>query len=953
MPSLNKIHFGDLSQYFWCLLICSLLSAITASAQVKYAFSRDTVQIKGGETFSNFLKVSNSYDEPVVLTPVLKDFPKGLINLPDSLVLKAGETRVFPVKYIVDHQLIKSNIQEFKVNLVAGKPGIKVQAYARFITLLADVSGLIIGTEQDEVYLSQLSNQAQVVVRVANSGFVPLTFRLLLTGIPDGLEFTGQTMTLTLQPGAQQLLPFLATNKSANATVDFTVTIQALDASNHQLAAKMIRVLNVTSNRRMSSGGFQPGENLPNTVSLYYASLNRNSSYYQLQANGKFNTGDASILSYRLNADDYHQTGANGINVYNSYLDYESKKWGLKVGSIYDNLDFQLSGNGIKASAKLDDQSIVSLYGIQNNYYLYNQLNNSVSGGKIFALDYDLQKAGEIRKLTFVHSRDTVTGLIANQVSSKAEFKLGSDQKIGFEGGFSLENQIFDTTASKAGFSGGLSYTLYAGDYEFLGSGYYSSPYFTGIRRGVLLTDLRIIHKLADESSFSAHVNLQNNSPKYQDRLNNIYNLGVNKNSVNIYEIGYNTKAGEVNLNFTPYVMDQRLVSNGFSQLLPTRVNWKSSSVHFATNVGYNGITNSFSVLADYGYTYISTSNLSPAPYHSFKVTANYNMPILGVTGYAQLNPYYLSDALSSNGEGHYRLYSIGPNAHITTLKNTLSLQLGGMFNYYGFSSSTSYSANGSFRYLIKGNWAVTGDFQYYLNKQKLTSILYANNQNQLQSTMYSVERQSTNNRQVRLGIEKQFGRQANKGAKKLILAYYQDKNGNGKRDAGEDAVAGVLVKINNDAALTNSKGEVVFSEMKKEAYTVSITNTKGWSLDEPTDVFLDKNKKLEIGLVQTQALNGCIQPVASKYLNGRPELSGIHVSAVGANGRIHQTLTDDKGNFCFYLPRSKYTVYIETEGMPFSIENGKEEVTLEGKPVNRLTFLYKDQHRKVDVSRF
>lgn len=160
-------------------------------------------------------------------------------------------------------------------------------------------------------------------------------------------------------------------------------------------------------------------------------------------------------------------------------------------------------------------------------------------------------------------------------------------------------------------------------------------------------------------------------------------------------------------------------------------------------------------------------------------------------------------------------------------------------------------------------------------------------------------------------------------------------------------------MKINNDAALTNSKGEVSFFDMKKEGYTVSITNTKGWSLDQPTDVFLDKNKKLEIGLVQTQALNGCIKAVASKYLNGRPELSGIHVSAMDASGRIHQTLTDDSGNFCFYLPRSKYTVYIETEGMPFTIENGKEEVTLEGKPVEMLTFLYKDQHRKVEVSRF
>jgi hypothetical protein len=76
-------------------------------------------------------------------------------------------------------------------------------------------------------------------------------------------------------------------------------------------------------------------------------------------------------------------------------------------------------------------------------------------------------------------------------------------------------------------------------------------------------------------------------------------------------------------------------------------------------------------------------------------------------------------------------------------------------------------------------------------------------------------------------------------------------------------------------------------------------------------------------------------------------------VSAKDANGQVHETLTDEYGKFCFYLPRSKYLVYIETSGMPFSIENAKEEVLLQGSPVAMLTFIYKDQHRKIGVTRF
>lgn len=951
LPNSNKYLSAGLLRAVWCVLFLCQFGAFEAFAQVNYVFTREIVDIKGGETFSNLLRVVNLYQKPVTLTQNMQGggLTKGLISLPDTLRLGAGETRTFPVKYVADRQTINSNRQVFAVQLTTAEPGIVLTAGAKFIAQMGDVSGLSIGTEDDEVYLSQLSSQAQVVVRCANNGFVPLTFRILLTGVPDGLEFTGQTMNLTLEPGAQQLLPFVARNRTANSNVDFTVTMQALDAGNHQLAVKVIRVLNVTSVRRMSGNGNLGGGDLPNTVSLHYATLNRNSSFYQLQANGKMKTGDQAALSYRLNADDYHQTGANGINIYNSYLDYQTRTWGLKVGSIFDNLDFQLSGKGVKASAKMDDKSVISFYGVENNYFLYNQTSTIVPGAKIFALDYDLVKPGAGRKLTFLHSSDPMTALDANQVSSKADFKLSAGQTIGFEAGYSLEKQSNDSEPAKQGFSGGMSYVLHAKKYDFSGSGYYSSPYFTGLRRGLLFTDLRLARKLGSSGSLLAHVNMQENKPEYQDRMNNSFNLGINKNAIYIYELGYSDRINRFYFNLGPYYMDQHLVSKGFADLVPVPVNWKSRAVRFAGNIGYTAGLNTVSLTADYGYTYLNSSAKPPAPFSSLKVTGAYTMPLFGFTGYLQLNPFYLSDALAVNEDQHYRLYSFGPNIHFNALKNKLSFQASGMYNYYGFTSSNNYSASGSFRYMIKGHWAVTGDAQYMLTNQQVPASYYSTEL----STMNTSERQRANNRQFRLGIEKQFGREGNQQTKKLQLAYYEDHNNNGQRDPGEPAIAGVLVKINNEVALTNSRGEVTFSDMKKDEYSVTVTNTRGWSLQEPTAVFLDRNKKMEVPMVKTQALTGCLKPVASKYLSDQPSLAGIRVTATDANGIKHQTMTDGNGAFCFYLPRNSYTVVVETEGMPFSIANGKEEVVLQGAPVGLLTFLYRDEHRKVGVTRF
>jgi hypothetical protein len=934
-------------------LILCCFAGFNASAQVKYTFIRDTIEIKGGQTFSNQLKITNLEKGPVIIRQDKKEklLDKGLISLPDSMILRGGESRVFPLKFIADRQTIHSNNQVFTLHLISLE-GITVQKSASFMTQLTDVGGLTIGTEENEIYLSQMSNQAQVVVRCANNGFVPINFRLLLSGIPDGLEFTGQTMNLTLQPGTQQLLPFLARNKvNARIPADFTVTIQAVDGSNNQLAVKIIRIVNVTNARKMSMGGDQYSGALANTVAFRYASMSSNSSFYQLQANGKVKVGDSGLLDYRLNADQYHQPGVNGMNIYNTYVDYQEKGWGLKVGNIYENIDFSLGGRGVKASLKFGANEVISVYGVQNNFLLYDQINTTISGAKILAVDYNLtsSEGKDDRRLTFVHSHDSFTGVDADQLSLKAGVKLEKGQLLNFEGGYSLEKQNAMISPTKQGVSAGVNYGLSTNDYQFFGSGYYSSPYYTGLRRGLLLTDLRLTRKLENNKSLDAHVSMQVNSPRYQYNLNNIFNAGINKNEIYIYELGYNTRAGNFFLGFGPYFMNQRVITSAITDVSGANADWRSSSMRFTANVAYSGPIHSFSMTADYGYTYVNTSERPIAPFHSVKINASYNMPVLGFSSYIQLNPFYISDVLSSTGDNKYRLYSFGPNVHFDVLQNSLNLRFGGMYNYYGFTHSDNYSITGNMRYLMKGHWAFTGDFLYTLTKQKPLFPIYDPTQNGL----INLDNQSFENRQLRIGIEKQFGVQGQSGSKKLLLTYYEDQNSNGMRDGGEKPVAGVLVKINGEAALTNSKGIVEFKDMKKEEYTVTVTNTRGWSLQEPTVVFLDKSKKVEVPLVKTQALNGCLKMQTTKYMDGPPALAGIKVSAIDAHGRIHQTLTDDRGNFCFYLPRNNYTVYIETAGMPFSIENEKEEVSLQGGPVGMLTFLYHDERRKIIVSKF
>jgi len=949
----------------FCLLLCSQFAIFTASGQVKYAFVRDTVQVKGGETFSAMLQVDNAYNFPVTLKQDTKnELVRGLISLPDSLVLKAGESRKYPLKYIADRQTINTNLQEFKVRLVSANPLVKLQPFARFRTILADAKGLTITTESDEIYLSQLSNQVQIMLRCVNNGFVPLTFRLLLTGIPDGLEFTGQISNFTLPPGAQQMLPFLARNKGGvRVQPDFTVTIQALDDANHELAAKMIRIVNVTSAGRIGQGNDQFAGNLPNSVALRYANLNSDYSFLQLLGNGKMNTAEGNTLSYQLNVDRYQQGGFNWLNIYNSYLAYNTKNWELKAGNIYENMDFQLSGRGVKVAGKLSAEETISVYGLENNFMLYAQGSKIIPGARIAAIEYKLTKPGVgDTKLTYMHRRDRYTELDADQWNANTGFRFNEEHLLLLEGGYSIEKPYVGSAESKQAVSAGLNYTYSSENFKIYSSTHYTSPYFTGLRRGQFIIDQRLVKPVTEHSTLNAHTNIQVNKPRFQD-TRNLLNYGVNGNSLYNYGMDYTATMGKFYMQVGPYYLGQRLVTQGFSAFTPMAINWKSASARLLANVGYNGRLQSFSASADYGYTYVNSSERPPAPYQSLKVNTNYTFAFFSLTGYLQLNPFYLTDVLSARGDNHYTVYSLGPNVHFSAFKRKLTAQAGGTYNYYGFTKTNNYMANGSMRYLLKGHWSFTADIQYTVVKQ--TQLYFPDgSNNQLTpgyiedlplslQNQYSGNRYTYENRQLRLGIEKQFGRNGNGGNKKLGLTYYQDENNNGKRDGGELPVTDILVKIKNDVAITNAKGEVIFKNMDKEAYTVSVTNTKGWSLQEPTEVFLDKSKDLEIPLVKTQALNGLLKVKATQYLKSKPELAGIRVKAIDQNGRVHQTLTNDDGGFCLYLPRNKYTVSVETEGMPFSIENGAEQVSLEGKPLDLLTFIYKDEHRKVGVTRF
>jgi len=64
--------------------------------------------------------------------------------------------------------------------------------------------------------------------------------------------------------------------------------------------------------------------------------------------------------------------------------------------------------------------------------------------------------------------------------------------------------------------------------------------------------------------------------------------------------------------------------------------------------------------------------------------------------------------------------------------------------------------------------------------------------------------------------------------------------------------------------------------------------------------------------------------------------------------------LTNDEGEYIFYLPVGVYTINVVTDGMPFGIENAGCQVEVEAHRKTELPVLkYWDQRRRVNIKRF
>ncbi len=276
-------------------------------------------------------------------------------------------------------------------------------------------------------------------------------------------------------------------------------------------------------------------------------------------------------------------------------------------------------------------------------------------------------------------------------------------------------------------------------------------------------------------------------------------------------------------------------------------------------------------------------------------------------------------------------------------------------YSYYMPSQRENTIFNVTADFSLKSGWNLFSSFNVYRNSRMDSDV----------------GRITTRDLNLLAGFRKSFDvQQPRMKYHDLTIVGFDDQNGNNIKDKDEKPISNVLINIKRDPEkneknkvrfaethmITDPNGEMHYGNIPEGNYDLEITPLSNledlYFLDGQNQVLeADEDKVHYLPLVESYKIKGKVIVDRDPNSNeGKINLEGIRITAMGENGSSFSTLTTSDGRYVLNLPKANiYKVKIfNVFGSRFMLEQGEFEVQfMENKTIN-LDFRFTEVRRKI-----
>jgi len=888
--------------YCFFIFIISIGLSLPGSSQVIIRFPADTIEAKPGSTGLVNVLLMNTGIRIEKFLPVVSVNEIRLLNKPASgIELFPTDQEVIPVRFFVPRKINADTVYRLTVTLSMHTPE-QTTVQNDVIIKVTKVHQIRVESFQNEMFSDNPAGIIAFQMRCKNLGNAaePVYFQV---HNEYGVESANDKISGFVIPAFSDTI--------------FSIRYKLP----HPLNQKKILQLHIMGKRLEGEQTFSSNlmkvhnlkpqaEYIPmndvnrvtglNTVALFMRNATGNNPYYELMTDFKHYIGQTE-MHYHINGFYYTLAGTTTpVSLLNTYIELNRDRFGLRLGQISRNLELPLYGRGASVRFGRYEKSYFEAGFVNSDNNLISNFKSDGFEASNAVYAKGIKRFGGSFGITYNFLRISDPYNQANSIIAG----IGNEWRIAKKHAFQwtvyksrTDNYQFSTTRKEAeGMAGNFSYYGAFGKLILSSINYYSTNAYAGFLKGALNLDERISYSPGKKLMIWARYYQYKNQPDFFSPYAPLLNFN---SLVQTAEGGINLNGKKAAISFKPSLYHESTdYYRTFLQTGPINL----ESKRFNVTANFQMRKNRFlTISGDIGY---SESNVAGSEqYLNWRASASYQHSHFVLNATYQDGAFYAAELIGVQTTSRkYVLINAGLTLKDIRITKKLVFTLGDHLSYHNMYRLWS---NNSF-----------ANASYNFNARLALVANYSQFQNSYERLIWNTNTQS----RLDIGVIKKIntpGRpQLQKNATLDILVYI-DMNGNRHYDAGEPVSPNTVVRINEMSMITDMSGRVVFTKVLQGSYNLSIIRQDGY-MGESRALYISDNTSLEMPLYKIGILTGSVK-IQKEELSYQTDehVSHIRILAIDANGTMYTALTDDQGQYFFYLPDNTYDVQIDMTSVP------------------------------------